>query len=291
MRLAAAAAAATSVYLLVGLLTGHAPRLARHRRPRTRPDRAGWLRQAGVAISPRQFASLCAGAGSVTFLGVWTLAGTAPVAVVPALAAAAAPQRLLSRQRRRQARARASAWPDALRQVVASLEVPISLHRALCELGRSGPEALRASWARYERLSAALDHAAALSAVRAELADPLSDRVIEVLLVAHSQGGRMVADILRDLATSAAADLRLVEEIETAQLEKRIEACSAAVLPFVVLVLLCSGSAPYRGFYSSGRGAAVIALGAAMAGAGMALVSRLGRLPAEPRVLGIEDHR
>jgi len=289
MRLAAAAAAATSVYLLVGLLCGRAPRIVRHRRARTRPDRAGWLRQAGVAISPRQFTSLCAGAGAVTFLGVWSLAGTAPVAVVPAVVAAAAPHRLLSRQRRRQARARAGAWPDALRQVVASLDVPISLHRALCELGRSGPEALRPAWARYERLSPALDHAAALSAVRAELADPLSDRVIEVLLVAHSQGARVVADILRDLASSAAADLRLVEEIDTAQLEKRIEAGSAAVLPFVVLVMLCSGSAPYRSFYSSGRGAAVIALGAAMAGTGMAVVSRLGRLPVEPRVLGIED--
>ena len=286
MRLAAAAAAATSVYLLVGLLTGHAPRLVRHQRPRTRPDRAGWLRQAGVGISPRQFASLCAGAGVVTFLGVWTLAGTAPVAVVPALAAAAAPHRLLSRQRRRQARARAAAWPDALRQVVASLEVPMSLHRALCELARSGPEPLREVWDRYQGLAGALDHAAALGAVRAELADPVGDRVVEILLVAHAQGPRVVGEVLRDLARSVAADLRLAEDIETAQLEKRIEAASAAVLPFVVLVVLCSGSAPYRDFYSSPAGVAVIALGAAMSAAGVAMIRRLGRLPAEPRVLG-----
>lgn len=289
MRLLAACCAAVSVYLLMGILTGNVPKALVRPRRRARPDAAAWLRQAGVTISPPQFASVCVGTTVVAFLAVWSLSGAAPVAVVPALALGAAPWRWFARQRRRSARARAGAWPDALRQVVASLGVPLSLHQALCELGRTGPEPLRPTWARYERLSGALDRHAALSAVREELADPVSDRVIEILLVAHREGPRVVADILRDLASAAAADLRLVEEIETAQLEKRIEAASAAVLPFVVLVMLCSGSAPYRSFYSSAPGTAVIVVGSAMAGAGVALIRRLGRLPDEPRVLGLGD--
>lgn len=287
MRLAAASAAGVFAYLACGVLTGHAPRrIPLGRRRRARPDAAAWLRQAGITLAPRQFAAVCAATAGAAFLATWSLAGAAPVAVVPALAAGAAPWRWFARQRRRAGAARAAAWPDALRQVVAALEVPMSLHRALCELARSGPEPLREVWDRYRKLAGALDHAAALGAVRTELADPVGDRVVEVLLVAHAQGPRVVGDILRDLARSVAADLRLAEDIETAHLEKRIEAASAAVLPFVVLVLLCSGSAPYRDFYSSPAGVAVIALGAAMSAVGVGMIRRLGRLPVEPRVLG-----
>jgi hypothetical protein len=98
-----------------------------------------------------------------------------------------------------------------------------------------------------------------------------------------------VVDILRDLADHTAADVRLDEDIETANLEKRIEARSAVVLPFAVLVLLCSSSEAYREFYSTPREVFVIALGAVMAFAGMTIVSRLGRQPGEPRVL-VVDH-
>lgn len=161
----------------------------------------------------------------------------------------------------------------------------MSLHRGLVELGRTGPEPLRAAWQRYERLTAALDHRAALQAVQAELADPVSDRVITVLLVAHEQGSGVVLDVLRELADATAKDVRLHDEIETAQLERRIEARAAVVLPFGVLVLLCSSSPPYRDFYSSGAGLMVIFVGSAMALAGMAVISRLGRLPVEHRVL------
>src|SRR6266508_3531624 len=159
----------------------------------------------------------------------------------------------------------------------------MSLHRGLVELGRSGPEPLRDVFARYE-IAAGLDQTAALRAIRQDLSDPVSDRIIEVLLVAQSKGTKVVVDILRDLADHTAADLRLGEEIETANLEKRIEARSAVALPFAVLILLCSSSEPYREFYSTPRGAVVIALGAAMSLAGMMIISRLGRTAREPRV-------
>jgi tight adherence protein B len=161
----------------------------------------------------------------------------------------------------------------------------MSLHRSLVELGRSGPEPLRGVWRRYAVLTAALDTTAALGALRDQLAEPVSDRIFEVLLVAHEQGASVAVDVLRDLAAATTADLRLAEQIETAQLEQRIEARSCVVLPFVVLVLLCSSSAPYREFYGSPGGWAVIAAGAVMALGGTAVIDRLGRLPAEERVL------
>src|SRR5207249_4258683 len=113
------------------------------------------------------------------------------------------------------------------------------------------------------------------------LADPVSDRIIEVLLVAHEQGASVAIDALRDLAASTTADLRLAEEIQTAQLEQKIEARAGVVLPFVVLVLLCSSSPPYREFYASPGGWLVILVGAAMSLAGAIVIDRLGRLPVE----------
>lgn len=283
MRLLAALSGAVFVYLLVGLATGHGPRpmgtalagrLSRSRRG-PQPDPAARLRL--LAIS--------AGAGATAFVTVWILSGAWPVGVVPALAVGLAPRGWAGRQSRKLAAERVAAWPDALRDLVAHLQAPMSLHRALVELGRSGPAQLRPAWRRYEQLSAALDSRAALEAVRGVLSDPVSDRVVEVLLLAQRQGESVVLDVLRDLAASIAQDVRLSEEMETAQLERRIEARAAAVLPFAVLVLLTSTSEPYRDFYSSARGLVVILVGGAMVMAGSVAIARLGRQPGEERVL------
>lgn len=291
MRLLAGLSGATFAYLLAGCLTGHAPRsLSRGRSTppggaRRRVRLAVWLDQAGATVGPTQFAGVSAGVALCSFLAVWAVSGAASVAIVPALLVGAAPRAWYGRQRARLLRERLAAWPEALRDLVAHLEAPMSLHRSLVELGRSGPAPHRGVWRRYATLTAALDARAALEALREQLAEPVSDRIFEVLIVAHEQGTSVAIDVLRDLATSTTADLRLAEQIETAQLEQKIEARSCVVLPFVVLVLLCSSSAPYREFYGSPAGWMIIAAGAAMALGGTAIIDRLGRLPAEERVL------
>lgn len=284
MRLLAALSGAVSAYLLVGLLTGHTPRGLTRRRPRVR-SRDSQLRQAGLGVSTSQFMGASVAGSVFAFVVVWALSGAWTVGVVPALAVASLPRAWVAREAAKLAQQRVAAWPDALRDLVAHLEAPMSLHRGLVELARTGPAPLRSAWQRYERLTSALDHRTALEAIQAELADPVSDRIITVLLVAHEQGSNVVLDVLRDLADATAKDIRLHDEIETAQLERRIEARAAVVLPFAVLVLLCSSSAPYRDFYSSAAGLLVIALGSLMALGGMVVINRLGRLPAEARVL------
>jgi tight adherence protein B len=139
-----------------------------------------------LATTPVQFAAVSMCLAAFTFLSVWALAGAAPVAVVPAVAAGTIPWAWYSRRRRCLRRQQQVAWPDALRHLVASLEVPMSLHRALVELGRTGPEPLREVFGRYE-LMATLDQTAALQAIRQDLSDPLADRIVEVLLVAQSK--------------------------------------------------------------------------------------------------------
>lgn len=254
MRLLAGLSAATFAYLLVALLTGDAPRSLPRRFPSTpwrrrasrRVPLAVWLDQAGASVGPTQFLGVSAGIGAGAFVVVWAVSGAASVALVPALVVGALPRAWYARQRARLARERAAAWPEALRNLTAHLDVAMSLHRSLVELGSSAQSRCGRTWRRYATLTAALDARAALEALREQLADPVSDRIFEVLLVAHEQGASVAIDALRDLAATTTADLRLADQIETAQLEQKIEARACVVLPFVVLVLLCSSSPAYR---------------------------------------------
>jgi tight adherence protein B len=287
VRLLTALFAGATVYLAVGLAIGVQPRavplsfVARARAERRRD----WLRQAGTTATTGQFVSASVLGATVVGVVVFGVTGVVPLALIAGLCVLWAPHAYYSRRRARVVRERLAAWPDTLRDLVAHLRAPLSIHAALLELGRSGPVPLRRSFQRYAVLAGALDSRRALEVVRQELADPLSDRVIEVLILALDQGAGVVVEILEDLAAATAADIRLHDEIETAQLEVRMEAVGAAVLPFAVLGLLCATSDGYRAFYASPSGWFVIGIGAAMGLAGLLAIARLGRQPGEERIL------
>lgn len=275
------------VYLALGVLFGLAPAWLRPTIGERRSEARwrDWLHQAGVDVSPLQFASVSVGLAALVGLIVVFVVGVPVLAVIAGGVTLALPRLVFARRREVLIRQRLSAWPDALRDLVGHLRSSHSIHVALCEVGRSGPVALRPYFNRYAGLAVALDHRTALEVVREELADPLSDRIIEVLLVAFDQGSSLVIDILEDLAVSSAHDLRLVAEIETLQLETKLEARGAAVLPFAVLAMLCAFTPGYRDFYTSPLGWIVVGLGAAMALAGLFAIQRLGRVPSEERIL------
>ena len=288
MRLLAALSAGLTAYLVMGALVGVRPRVlggSRSAGPTLRQRQRAWLHQAGAPVTPAQFAVASFVGAVAAFVAVWAATRVVPLALAAGAAVGLWPRAHYARRRRRAARDRLASWPDALRDLIAHLRAPLSVHAALIELARTGPPALRPYFERYATLSGALDPRNALEVVREELADPLSDRIVEVILVAFDQGTGVVVDVLGDLAEATAADLRLHEEIETAQLETRLEARGAAVLPFAVLALLCATSRDYRSFYASGAGWAVVAVGGAMCLLGLLAISRLGRVPAEERIL------
>jgi tight adherence protein B len=284
----AALSAAVFVYLGVGYLTGYTPARLRFRSPpRHRPlklSRQGWLNQAGARVTVRQFWATSVAVGAVAFVAVFALTGTVAVALLPGVAVALLPRAYYARERAKRAGEQTRAWPDALRSLSASLSASLSLHQALVALGFTGPVALRPVFARYARLSATLDQRAALEVIREELADPVSDRVVEVLILATEQGAAIVMDILGDLARATTLDLQLTERIETAQLEQRLNARAVFVLPYVILIIMCARGTQFRDFYQSSLGLVVVAIGAGMSTVGMVLINRLGRVPGEERL-------
>ena len=289
MNLLPAFLAAVAVFLLVQTaFQWNTPR--RHARTkleqrRSRVGLAARLAQSGIDISPARYRATIAAAMIAVFVIGYAMTGTVPVALVPAIAVGWLPRTYYRRRRAKLLAARVAAWPEALRDVLSHLAVDATLHRALVQLAESGPVPLRPVWDTYRRNAHVLDVPAALAQVRAELADPISDHVIEALEAAHERGTRVTVEVLESLAEQVTRDLALVEEIITGQTEVRGEAVFAVVLPFVVLAFLVSANEAFNRFYSRPVGWVVIAIGAAMAAGGWQAITALGRIPTDPRML------
>ena len=288
MTLLAGLAVGVFVYFLVGSLTGYAPEI-KIRRFRRRPQvssRQLWLNQAGVAVTPRQFAAGSIAVGAVAFLVITAVTGTPLVAIVPAVGVVALPRAYFGRRRAAHLQRVQAAWPDGLRDVIASIAAGRSLPQALNALAASGPASLQEAFARFPMLSRMLGAVPALEVIKEELADPTSDRVIEVLVLAQERGGQIVRDILEDLVAATTRDLKLLEEVETEGLEMKINARAVLVLPWLVLVALTVREGPFRDFYRSPGGLVVVLVAGVLSVAGGLLIARLARTRAEQRVFG-----
>jgi tight adherence protein B len=283
--LVAALAVGAFCMLLAGHVVGHPLELRRwKRRPGSGPSTELWLAQAGAAVSPLQFVLGSLGVGAVAFALTYLLTGTPLVACVPAAAAVTLPRAYYGRRRAARLREVQAAWPDGLRDIGASLAAGRSLGHALSALAATGPPPLRAAFSRFPTLARMLGPVAALEVVKAELADPTSDRVIEVLILAQERGGPIVARILDDLVSATTKDVKVLDEIESEGLEMKLNARAVLVMPWFVLVALTIRAGAFRDFYSSPAGLVVVLIGAALCALGAWWIARLGRAHEERRV-------
>ena len=285
----AALSGGLTVALVVAALLGvPAPTLRLPRRGRDKATLEERLREAGAGISPGRYRAVVTATAAAVGLLMWWATGAMATAGPPALGVFLAPRYWFARARRQQLRERTAAWPEALRDVVGHLASSLTLNLALVELGKTGPDALRPTWRRFAINSVHLGVEPALDAAQRDLADPMSDRVIEVLRELHVTGGSELAlELLDDLIEMITTDTRQAESLHTAQYELRVQSIVVAILPFVVLGMICSGHSGFRAFYSTPGGLLVVAIGAAMTFGGWAAVDRLGRLPIEPRFIKV----
>lgn len=286
MNLLAAVATGVFAYLAAGFLTGNPPSFTRLQGPRRRDERAQlWLMQAGVDLSPRQFWAGCTVVGLAAFALAWGLSGAWAVALVPGISTGLLPRAYFSRERTRRLGETIEAWPDGLRDLVASISAGRALPQAITAMAENGPAPLKRAFGRFPTLSQMYGVPAALELIREEMGDPTSDRVIEVLLMAYERGGPTVTRILTDLSEAVTQDLRTIEEIRTAELEQIINARVVFALPWLVLLIMTIRGDQFRDFYQSALGVVTVAIGAGLSLLGIWIVSRLSRDPGEPRVL------
>lgn len=285
MRWAAALASGAFSSLMLATLMGFRPRLRMTRPRRKSAARELWLAQAGLNITPAQFTLASVGVGVLSLMVLFGVSGVWVVALPPSVIISLLPRFYFSRVRTRRLSEVRRTWPDGIRDVVGGVSSGMSVQRAVENLAASGPAPLREAFGRFPMLARTLGVVPALESIKEDLADPTSDRVIEVLMIAHERGGILIPDILRDLADTTSRDLAATEEEQTEALEQRINARVVFMLPWLVLVALTFRPGPFRTFYSSPAGIVVVAIGAILSLFGIALISRLSRPQEEPRVL------
>ncbi len=285
------AALASGVFAMLVTASVTGVKVVRTRRMSSRGVRLEtWLVQAGTEMSSAAFVGLVLIVAVISFAAFAAVTKSAVIALFPSVAVATLPVLSMGRRRAHQITEVAEAWPDGLRDLVASVASGMSLARALDRLAERGPASLRRAFAGFPLMARTVGVVPALEIVKTDLADPASDRVIEILALAHERGGAIVPQILEDLAEAATRDLWALEEIRTQALEQKINARAVFVLPWLVLVALTVREGAFRDFYRSAAGVLVVAIGAALSAVGMYLVARLGREPEEPRVFagGVE---
>lgn len=285
--MSAAAALAVSVvaYLVAGRLLGllrfeHWPgrwHRSRHRR--------GFPQRARIMRAPPATMLGTVGLGTAAWVSATAVTGSPWIGLPAGVLAASIALRRRARHRARALEELQEAWPDGLRQLVAAVRSGATVEAGVVEMARTGPEPLREAFGRFAALAAAMGVAAALETVRDAARDATTDRVIEVLIVAHETGGRVVPEVLDDLAAAVTEDLRTVEEVRTAGLEQRLNARIVFAVPWGLLLLLTSRQGMYRDFYASPPGTTIILTAALLSGIALFLVGRLGREPLEQRVL------
>jgi tight adherence protein B len=276
--LAAASTAIAVALLATVVLSGF------RQRRRSLPSQLPWQSQAGLDVTPTQFWLASVGTGALTYVLVYAVTSLPLISAMPAIVVATLPRAYFGRKRARRLAEVQEAWPDGLRDLISSVRSGASLPNAIESLAGFGPAPLRSAFQGFAIYSRSLGVVPALEMIKADLADPTSDRVIEVLILAYERGGTVVPEILSDLAEATTRDIWTLEQIRTEALEQKINARVVFVLPWFVLIAMTAQAGAFRDFYSTPAGLTVALLGGMMSLIGIAIASRLGRQPAEPRV-------
>ncbi|GAA2089364.1 type II secretion system F family protein [Aeromicrobium tamlense] len=194
------------------------PRPSRPQRAVRRHPLESLLLRAGMPdVAPRTVvAAVAAAAVAGTAAGAVT---SVPVMALLAGAAAAwTPFAVVRSRAARRQREHAEAWPDAVDHLASAVRAGLSLPEALIQLGQRGPEPLRDPFTQFGRdYGSSGRFAESLDRLKARLADPVGDRVVEALRIAREVLGGDLGRLLRSLSGFLRDDLRTRGEIESRQ--------------------------------------------------------------------------
>lgn len=213
---------------------------------------------------------------------VWLITAIPVLSLLAAIAAGWAPIVFLRSRRLRLLKARRQMWPDVCDLLVASIRVGLSLPDAVASLAESAPAAVRPAFAVFARnLHATGRFESSIDQLKATLADPIADRIVEALKMTRQVGGTELTGVLRALSASVRADATLRGEVEAKQSWIRGAAVLGVIAPWVILILLALRPEGAEA-YGSPEGVMVIVGGAVVSVVAFRIMVRIGRLP-EPR--------
>jgi tight adherence protein B len=245
-----------------------------------------WLVQAGLGeIQVREFVGVMValfvmGAG-VAFV---IFGGVLPAFVLGVFAATFPLASYRNRRIARRSKAQ-EAWPRMIEEIrILTSSLGRSIPQALFEVGRRGPEEMRAAFAAAQREGLiSTDFERTISTLKARLADPTADAACETLLVAHELGGGDLDKRLEALIEDRIQDTQGRKDARAKQAGVRFARRFVLVVPFGMAIVGLS--------IGNGRSAYQTAFGqlAVVGGIGMVVLcwlwaGRIMRIPEEERV-------
>lgn len=244
------------------------------------------ISRAGVeGVSARALVVLCVASFTVVTVLLLGISRATPVALVFGAMAAYLPIAILRSRANRRLHELAECWPEAVDNLASAVRAGLSLPEALTQLSERGPEPLRDAFGRFAhdyqttgRFNDSLDR------LKDRLADPVGDRVVEALRIARDVGGGDLGRMLRALSGFLRDDVRTRGELEARQAWTVNGARLAVAAPWVVLLLM-SFQREVIARFATGTGLVVLVTGAVTCVVAYRLMMRLGRLPAERRIL------
>lgn len=276
------------VLLAAGALLVASPRLWPRKDIRARTPRPAALRarlDAGglTRLSASAFVALSAVLGIGVGGLVLGITGVTAFAALAALAGGFLPLALVQWQTTRRTRAGRLAWPDVLDHIVAAVRSGVALPDALGSLASVGPVALRPAFAEFVRsYSATGNFGVSADELKARLADPVADRIIETLRMAREVGGHELTGVLRGLSQHLRADGAVRSELEARQSWVGNAARLGVAAPWIVLLLLCTRPEAAAS-YGTPAGVVLLVVGAVISAVAYRVMLAIGRLPQEGR--------
>lgn len=242
------------------------------------------LRQAGLGHVPVAVPAIVSVlAGLALGAVVLVLAPIPALGLAGAALGAAVPLVVISARARSRRRALRLAWPDLVDHLVAGIRSGVPLAEAIGALAEIGPVETRPAFREFTRVALGAGTVGlALDRLKAALADPVADRIVETVRMARDVGGTELPTVLRALAASLRQEAAVRAEVEARQSWIRGAARLGVAAPWVVLLLLASRPEAAAAYNSPG-GLVLLAVGLAVTIIAYRIMLALGRLPEERR--------
>ena len=244
------------------------------------------LRLCGMeAVSPAKLVGVSVGCAAVVFVLALGATSVVVLALCFAVMAGVTPVVLVRGRARRRRAVLRDVWPDVVDNLASAVRAGLSLPEALSQLGSRGPESLRPAFEAFaEDYRATGRFHDCLDGLKARLADPVGDRIVESLRIAREVGGSDLGRLMRTLSAFLRQDARTRSELQTRQGWTINAAKLAVAAPWIVLSLLATRPESIVA-YDRPAGAAVLIGGGAVTVVAYRVMVRIARLPDEQRVL------
>lgn len=222
-------------------------------------------------------------AGAVIAAVAILLTGIIALAPIAFAAGAALPVVGLQWRARSKRSRMATVWPEVIDHITAGVRSGLAVPEALAQVATAGPEAVRAEFVTYAadyRSTGRFEHS--VDRLKATLADPVADRILETLRMARQVGGGEVGSVLRQLGSYLRVEQAIRGEVMARQSWIVYAARLGLIAPWLVLLALSFRPEAAQAYNTPG-GMAVILGGAVITLIAYRIMIAIGRLPEDER--------